>query len=81
MECKSAGLTAVKSNGFTEYTFRFSKAFNSIPYAFPSLTCYSDASKMGVLIKELTKTSCTVRVGNNLNTDIPVVVGLLVIGV
>ena len=81
LECKSANLTAVANNGFIEHTFNFTKPFNNIPYAFPSLTCYSDASKMGVIIKTISRTACIVRVGNSLNTDVPVTVGLLVIGI
>ena len=62
---KKAFVDVPAENGYTEVTYDFPSSFSAIPLVVASLHIATDARKINVIVKGITTSSVTFRVGNS----------------
>lgn len=76
----SLSVTATADSGFTEITKTFDTAFSAVPYVLVTPQVQTDALNISVLVKTVSTSSVTFRVGNRGSSDASVVLNCIAIG-
>ena len=73
-------VTATANSGFTEVSKTFDSAFNAVPYVLCTPRIQTDATNITAIVKTVSTTSVTFRVGNRGSTDASVTLSCIAIG-